>query len=172
MAALLIRFLKICLLSQGPQDLPYSSGLLRVALLVYFATGVLGLTTLMTFEESLPVMLVDIALLMTYSGLVLKAFNKTQRFVQMVSALAGVGAIFQLVEWPLQLMIASSAAATQLSAEVSIILLVAVSWNLAVFAHIFRETFEIRLLSAFLLTVAFAIINITVHQMLFKNLGV
>jgi len=172
MAALLIRFLKICLLSQGPQDLPYSSALLRTTLLLYFVTGLFGLSTLMTFEESLPVMLVDIVLLMAYAGLVLRAFNKRQRFVQMVTALAGVGAIFQLVEWPLQLMIASAEASAHLSAEISMILLIAVSWNLAVFAHIFRESFEIRLLSAFLLTVAFAILNITLHQMLFNDLGV
>jgi len=172
MAALLIRFLKICLLSQGPQDLPYSSALMRTTLLLYFVTGLFGLSTLMTFEESLPVMLVDIVLLMAYAGLVLRAFNKRQRFVQMVTALAGVGAIFQLVEWPLQLMIASAEASANLSAEISMILLIAVSWNLAVFAHIFRESFEIRLLSAFLLTVAFAILNITLHQMLFNDLGV
>lgn len=172
MAALLIRFLKICLLSQGPQDLPYSSALLRTSLLLYFVTGMFGLSTLMTFEEALPVMVVDIGLLMAYAWLVLKAFNKTQRFVQMLSALAGVGAMFQLLEWPLQLLIASAETAAQFSAELSLFLLIAVSWNLAVFAHIFRESFGIRLLSAFLLTLAFAIINITVHQMLFKDLGV
>lgn len=172
MAALLIQFLKICLLSQGPQDLPYSPSLLRRILLLYFVTGLLGLSTLLTFEQSLPVMVVELTLLIAYAGLVLKAFNKPQRFVQMLTALAGVGAIFQLIEWPLQIIIASTRAAGQISPEVSLLLLVAVSWNLAVIAHIFRESFEIRLLSAFLLTVAFAIINITVHQMLFQDLGV
>ena len=90
----------------------------------------------------------------------------------MLSALAGVGAMFQLLEWPLQLLIASAETTAQFLAELSLFLLIAVSWNLAVFAHIFRESFGIRLLSAFLLTLAFAIINITVHQMLFKDLGV
>ena len=172
MAELLIRFLKICLLSQGPQDLPYSSTLLRGTLLLYFVTGLLGLSSILTLEQSLPVMVVELVLLLTYAGLVLRAFNKPQRFVQMVSALAGVGAIFQLVEWHLQLLIASTRSGTQISPELSMLLLLAVSWNLAVYAHIFRESFGIRLLSAFLLTVAFAIINITVHQMLFKDLGV
>ena len=172
MAALLIRFFKICLLSQGPQDLPYSPVLLRNTLLLYFATGLLGLSTLMTLEQSLPVMVVELLLLLAYSGLVLKAFNKTQRFVQMVSALAGVAALFQLAEWPLLVLLDANKAAGQMSAELSMFWLIMLSWNLAVFAHIFRESFGIRLLSAFLLTVAFAIINITVHQMLFNDLGV
>lgn len=168
MAELLIRFLKICLLSQGPQDLPYSSALLRGTLLLYFVTGLFGLSPILTLEQSLPVMAVDLALLLVYSGLVLKAFKKPQRFVQMVSALAGVGAIFQLVEWPLLIKLALAEVTGPISAEIQMLWLIVVSWNLAVYSHIFRESFEIRLLSAFLLTVAFAIINIAVQQMFFS----
>lgn len=172
MAALLIRYFKICLLAQGPQDIPYSIVVFRGSLLAYFVTGLLGLSTIFSFKQSLPIMLVELALMLTYAGLVLKAFKKMPRFVQMVSAMAGVNAIFQVIEWPLQFLIASARSAGQVAPDISMLLLIAVSWNLAVIAHIFRESFEIRLLSAFMLTVAFAIINITVHQLLFKDLGV
>ena len=86
-------------------------------------------------------------------ALSLKTWRPDIAIVQMVSAMAGVNAIFQVIEWPLQFLIASARSAGQVAPDISMLLLIAVSWNLAVIAHIFRESFEIRLLSAFMLTV-------------------
>ena len=45
-------------------------------------------------------------------------------------------------------------------------------WNLVVYAHIFRESFNIRLLSAFMLALTYAVISATLRQLLFPDAGV
>ena len=52
------------------------------------------------------------------------------------------------------------------------LLLFVVGWNLAVYAHIFRESFNVRMLSAFILTLTYAAITVSVRQLLFPGVGV
>jgi hypothetical protein len=58
-----------------------------------------------------------------------------------------------------------------MSGELSFLLLFLLSWNLAVVAHIFREAFNVRLLAAFVLTLAYKVIEVSLSQILFPELG-
>ncbi len=171
MTELLKRLFHICLLTKGPQDLPYSVMLLRVFLLTYFATGLVSLTTSFPMEEAVLVMIVDISLLLLFSWLCLQAFKMQARFVQMISAMAGIGTLFNMVSIPLMAQIAVAKQGGQISGELSFLLLFLISWNLAVIAHIFRESFDVRLLAAFVLTLAYKVIEISLSQILFPQLG-
>ena len=171
MTELLKRLFHICLLTKGPQDLPYSVMLLRVFLLTYFATGLASLATSLPIDEAVLVIMVDISLLLLFSWLCLQAFKMKARFVQMISAMAGIGTLFNIVSIPLMAQIAAAKQGGQIAGELSFLLLFLISWNLAVIAHIFRESFNVRLLAAFVLTLAYKVIEISLSQILFPQLG-
>ena len=55
--------------------------------------------------------------------------------------------------------------------SMSLLLLMFVSWNLAVYAHIFRESFGIRLPAAMVLTICYVIITVVARKLFFPDLG-
>jgi hypothetical protein len=171
MSELVKRLFHICLLTRGPQDLPYSVLLMRLLLLVYFATGMLSLLTYVSAGIAIAVMLVDLAIMLGFSWLCLQAFKLQPRFVQMITALAGVGSLFSLLSVPLLAQIQLARETGQMAGELSFLLLFLISWNLAVIAHVFREAFNVRLLAAFLLTLAYKMIEFSISQLLFPELG-
>lgn len=172
MSALLKAYMELCLLSKGPQDLPYSVFLLRLVLGVYFLTGVLSMLPSATVMQALLMMCVDILILMSFCWICLQLFKRHSRFNQMMAAILGTGSLFQLLAWPLMFYFEIAKAKQVVVPELGFMLLVLISWNLAVYAHIFRETLGIRLYAAFLITLSYAIISITSRQLLFPELGV
>ena len=170
MAELLKRFLNICLLTNGPQDLPHSNLLFRILLVMYFITGSLSMLSGTVFENAVLVMMLDLAVLLLFTWFCLQAFKKQARFIQTIIALAGIGTIFQLLAWPLLMQTESIKQSGETSAEVSLLLLIIISWNLAVIAHIFRQAFDIRMLAAFILTLAYVMINVMARYLVFPQL--
>ena len=171
MSELLKRLFHICLLTRGPQDLPCSVLLLRLLLAVYFISGLFSLLTTVSVDVAILVMIVDIAILMLFCWVCLQAFKLRARFVQTMIALTGVGSLFHLLSVPLLAQIQVAGATGQVAGGVSFLLLFLISWNLAVIAHIFREAFNVRLLAAFILTLAYKVIEVSVSQILFPELG-
>ena len=171
MSALLKIYMEICLLSKGPQDIPYSVYLLRMLLALYFITGVLSMLPSASLGQSLLMMCLDLLILMVFCWVCLQVFKKFSRFNQLLTAILGTGSFFQLLAWPLMIYLEMANARDIIVPELGFMLLVLISWNLAVYAHIFRETFGVRLFAAFLLTLSYAIISITSRQLLFPDLG-
>ena len=169
MSELVKPFFYICLLSKGPQDIPYSINLFRLSLLAYLLTAVLTLTQGMALEQAISASLVDMTILLIFARICLHLFNKLGRFIQMTTALLVIGAAFQILAFPL---LVSIQAGEKGNAELSLILLLLFSWNLAVYAHIFRETFEIKTGLAFVITLVYTLISFSANQMLFPQAGV
>lgn len=169
MTAYLKLFLDICLLRKGPQDLPFSQALLFICMLLYLLSGVFSQLSVISLEVSVLSMVVDLVILLLFIGIILRAFTKSARYVQTMTAMTGVGTIFQLLAWPIISMLQSASADEQPQAALPLLLLIFMSWNLAVYAHIFRESFGVRLLSAFIITLAYAVIMITARQLLFPQ---
>ena len=172
MVELLKRYLKICLLTNGPEDLPYSQLLFQFALFLYFISGCLSTWPTVAMSDSIWVMLLDIIILFVFIWVCLFAFNKRSRFLQTITALAGVGAIFQLLAWPLLFYVNQAKQLDTMPIEASFLLLLIISWNLAAYAHIFRQAFGIRMPAAFIMTITYIVINMTTRGMLFPDLGV
>ena len=158
-------------LNKGPQDLPYSSALMRLCLLLYFFTGLPGLLTNSEFDQAVYAQALDVLVLLTFIYLCLQAFAKLARFTQTITALAAVGAIFQLLVLPLLLNSQEVTEVSQVSLGVSLLLLMFVSWNLAVIAHIFRESFGIRLPAAMALTICYVFITLLIRKFFFPELA-
>ena len=170
MSELFKRFFQICVLARGPQDLPYSQFLLRLCLLTYFFAGLLRALTWVSLPSALGIMLLDIGVLLAFSWVCLQSFKHLSRFVQMISALCGVGTLFYLMSIPVLAQIHLLENAGQGSAGLSMILFFLICWNLAVVAHIFRESFSVSLPAAFVLTLAYVMIEISIGQLLFPEL--
>ncbi len=171
MAALFRKFWDICLLSAGPQDIPYSKALLKSLLLVYFLIESISWLASEDFERAVLATGLDTLILFLFIYLTLKAFNKTSRFVQVSSSFLAVGSLFQLLELPLMYMLEHARQNESAGADVGLVLIGLYSWSLAVFAHIFRQALEVRMLSAFVLTLCYVLITITAIQLAFPDIG-
>ena len=149
------------LLNRGPQDFPYSSVLMRLCLLANFVTGLPVLLSKVGFEYAVLAMALDISVLLLFVYLSLQAFSKPERYVQSITALAGVGVVFQLIAYLLlnNFEVNAEAAPTQEMTGFAILFLMFFSWYLAVHTHIFKQAFGVRLPVAMVLTVCYFVIS-------------
>ncbi len=158
-------------LTKGPQDFPYSMVLMRLCLVVYFLTGLPGLASSASFEESVIAMSLDTLVLVIFVYFCLQAFSKNERFTQTVIAMASTGAVFQLAVLPILFNFQVEQPVTEEMFSMSLLLLMIVSWNLAVYANIFRESFSVRLPAAMALTVCYIIFTVVVRKLAFPELN-
>ena len=170
MAELFKRFINICLLSGGPQDLPCSTVLFRLLLVLYLLSGVAGWSTELDVSRALLAAIIDTVILMVYVYGTLWGYAKLARFIQTATALLAVGLLFQLLELP-PLFYLVDAAPSAPPQEAAILLLVLYGWSLAIYAHILRQALETSTLVSFVLTISYVLINMSVVQFIFPDLG-
>lgn len=155
------------LLNKGPQDFACSNVLMKLCLGIYFVTGLPGLMINAEFSQAVFAMTIDVIVLLGFVYVCLQAFSKSERFVQSVIGFASMGAFFQLLVLPLILNFDTSPDVAEQMLGISILLLMVVSWNLAVYAHLFKESFGVRLPSAIALTVCYIVINLLAKKIFF-----
>ena len=130
-----LRILAIMLLKAGPQDLPYSRSLLVMSVFLYLASGVLVLTTAMS-TGPVANMLLDVVVLLAFSYFCLSLLKYKARFVQMVSALAGVGIVCHLLAWPLFMQLQDMQGQEQGVKIAALLMLLLISWQVLVLSLI------------------------------------
>ncbi len=133
-------FIDVCLLHKKPQDLPVSTELLAVCLLVYTISSFLLALISQTMIDALIAGIVEVLLVVTMTYILLKFINVPERWLQTTTAFSGTGAIFSFIAMPLFFWIdfgSQLKSAGQPVAYIMIVLLVI--WNIAVMAHIFRH---------------------------------
>ncbi len=148
MTALLTLFFKLCLLRAKPQDLPASGLLLGAALGAYFLTGLMVALTEQSIVYSLLAALADSAVLALLTHMVLLLRKRPGRLPQTLAALAGTGAVIQLIAWPLL--------------ATPVLLIPLLIWSLTINAHILRHALEIALGLAILISLGFLLMSATV----------
>lgn len=170
MGRLLQRYLDICLLRAGPQDLPASTVLLWLSLLAYFAVGmVMSVQNLDVARATLLVSL-DLALLAALLFALLWSRNAMSRYLQTLTALLGTGAILELVVLPILSWQQEGLGDETISPMLmiaSLLLWIWLLWDLLVIGHILRHTLSTRLLIGVLLGVVYLFISYSVTQILF-----
>ena len=157
MYQILLRLLDICMFRAGPQDLPASPWLLKLLLIGYVGVGVLAGRLLGSVSKAFVEALFDASLL----GLVLFAFLNWRglraRFVQAYSATLGCGMIINALALPLIYGIAAAQASGGVSVELALIWLAILGWDIAVFAHILRHSFNISLARGVMFSVIYVV---------------
>ncbi len=158
----------IMLLKQGPQDLVFSRSLLQLLVIAYVASGVLVLQGSIEPGEALANMVLDVLVIVFYTRIVLHSLHKPARFVQTASAMVGVGVVFHLLAWP-ALAVPPADGEQSLSTTASLAMLLLMSWNLLVVAHIFRHALASGMSHAMLLSFALFFLSIALSRMVFSG---
>ncbi|TNF52757.1 MAG: hypothetical protein EP309_08650 [Gammaproteobacteria bacterium] len=169
MEALIRFFVELCLLRRAPQDLPGSSTLLGLILVINLMASVLvGLAAGLAAPVALGQGLADAVLTLGLLHLALGLTRRPARFLQLATALLGTGALLSLVAVaPLLLLSgAESRGETSLAGLPLIFLLF---WSLLVTGHILRHGFDLRLGQGVLIAVAYNVLASTLINTLFPG---
>lgn len=169
MEALIRFFVELCLLRRAPQDLPGSSTLLGLILVINLMASVLvGLAAGLAAPVALGQGLADAVLTLGLLHLALSLTRRPARFLQLATALLGTGALLSLVAVaPLLLLSgAESRGETSLAGLPLIFLLF---WSLLVTGHILRHGFDLRLGQGVLIAVAYNVLASTLINTLFPG---
>ncbi len=162
----LLRILAILLLKAGPQQLPYSLSLLATLTLLYLASGVLVLATSMSAGQAAANMVLDSAVLFAFSYFCLTLLKYKARFVQMVSALAGIGIVYHLLAWPLFVQIHNLQPQEQGAKIAALLMLLLVSWQVLVFAHVFRHAMQMSMMRALALSFGYLFLSMAAAEVI------
>jgi len=100
---ILLRFIDICRLRAGPQDLPTSKVLMSMVLLAYGLLVVMLTADDKGLDVGFQVAIVATLTLAGLAYIVLWVRDFTERYVQLLTAMAGCGVLLELVRWPLVL---------------------------------------------------------------------
>jgi hypothetical protein len=154
-------------LQRGPEDVPASPRLLQEMILLNLFSGVVVLSAHYDIGISVSSTLLDLAVSLAFTGLLLLTLNRRPRFIQTAVAICGTGALFYLLSWPF--LIVAEDAGQSLQNTLWILMLLLTSWQLMVVAHIFRRAIDSGMASAIALSFALFIISITVSQLIFPG---
>ena len=139
MRALFDLFVDICLLRKGPQDLPTSAILLKLALGLYLLISLIQLLMFSQLVPALILALLDIALLIGLTYGVLQFFGHGARFVQTLSALAGVGVIIQVLALPIAFSLQREQLEQNATALPVLLWLGLLIWSIVIMGHILQQ---------------------------------
>lgn len=146
----------VCLLRAKPQDVPFSYPLLAAAAVASIITYVLALGPVgsevgrvVGQEVSVaPLALAEHACFALTIWVLLKLRERSERFVQTLTAMFGVSTVVHLAMWPAT----ANLATTQGTSRIFVFGLSI--WMLIVYAHIFKDTLETRFGAGMLYTLA------------------
>jgi hypothetical protein len=154
---------QIALLRRGPQDIPGSLLVLIITVVAYFIVN-FGVSWALRIEGPWELrLLVDVLFTLAWYALLLRIFNRRERFVQTTSAVFGYQAILS----PLWLMavwlLRRSAENASWHFPVSLLGLILVVWMITVNANILKAALEWAMPACVLLVIG----QIVVSQALF-----
>lgn len=148
MIGLLTCLRDICLFRAGPQDLPFAPVLaLRLSALL-LGLGVVGTWVQGVPGEQFPLRLgLMVVFLVGPPWVLLRLRGKEPRFVQTLSAMAGVGVLYNILALPLLMALAGGGEAIGRDPGlvlVAWILLALTLWRLLVAGHVWRHALDVH----------------------------
>jgi hypothetical protein len=164
--ALFDPFLKLCFLARSPQDLPVSQMLLRLTLLGYFSISVVLATPAYGLFHSVAQSLVELAILVSYTRVLLHLTRHPERLTQTLSALAGCGILLGLAAVPLAYLVASNGP-TDTPGLPEFAYLGLVIWSLIVYGHIYRHALSGGIFAGFFAALGFVMSTSVITTMIF-----
>ena len=162
------KILLMLLLKAAPQDLPYSTGLMARVIFFYLVSGMVVVGGLVDPSLALGRMLLNIGIVVFFSHVLLTSLNLKPRFVQTITALIGTGIVFNLLAWPI-LMYSDVEETSAAMPILSLIVLMLISWEILVSAHIFRSALNTKMAQAVMLSMALFFISLTLTQLIFPE---
>jgi len=161
------KLLALLFLKAAPQDLPYSQQLAVRLTVYYLFSGIIVLQTTLKPDEMLGGLFLGLFVQFGFTYLVLRALNRRTRIMQTFCAIIGVGMLFNLLSWPVLLVLADEASLKSLRSSMSLMFLLLISWEVLVKAHIFKHALEMKMISALALSFSLFFISVALSQLLF-----
>ena len=165
--SVLQKIMSLLILKSAPQDLPYSPQLAVQLGVIYIFSGIVVLQTTLAPDDMLGGLILGLLIQAVFCYLILKALNRLPRFLQTISAIFAVSILFNLLSWPVFLVIADETATESLKSSMSLMFLLVISWEVLVKAHIFKHALEMKMFSALALSFSLFFISVTLSQLLF-----
>jgi hypothetical protein len=169
MGALFRAFLAISLLRSGPQELPASSVLLALSIVVYALVGVLLSLISLPWGSAVLASLLDTLLLVAFGYTVLNLRGLAARLTQTLTALAGSLALLGIVSLPLTAWLYQAESTVGDAGVASFLLLVILLWNILLIAHILRHAVNISFPLGLVVSVAYLSFSLAVLDKLFAT---
>ena len=168
MNPLLTYFVRLCLLRSAPQQLPASPLLFWLSLGANLIAGVL-LVAGARADLFLALLegLADSLLLLLMLWLVLRLQGRAERFLQAATAFLGVSTLLALVAIPLLAFTGPQAGGEPLAELAGMLLLALIAWNMVVFGHILRHSFDVSLGLGVAFALAYTLFSYQVMSLLF-----
>lgn len=161
------KLLSLLFLRSAPQDLTYSSRLLLQLAAAYVFSGIIVLQTTLNPDDMFAGILLGFFVQYIFTYLVLNALGRGSRFLQTFCAIVGVGILFNLLSWPVFLVLSDASISDASKTSMSLLFLMLISWEVLVKAHIFRHALEMKIFSALALSFSLFFISIALSQLFF-----
>ena len=171
MRAILNPFIQICLLRQGPQDLPTSGILLAIALTAHTVMSIVWSNISQAAINAVLSGLLDTLMLVGLSTALLYAQRRKARVVQTLTALAGTGTIITFLALPVSGWLQNVDQSAGKGGLAMIVLFLLMVWSLVVVAHIFRHALSIPFFFGLMLALVFYGISISAFHALFSGVA-
>ena len=161
------KLILMLLLKSAPQDLPYSSRLTVQLVAAYIFSGIVVLQTTLQPDDMIAGLILGFLVQYVFIYLVLQALDRRPRFLQTFCAVMGVGIIFNLLSWPVFLVLSDALTSDTVKASMSLMFLMLISWEVLVKAYIFRHALEMKMFSALALSFSLFFISLALSQLFF-----
>ncbi|MDZ7805190.1 hypothetical protein [Thiohalophilus sp.] len=163
---LVTRFWEICLLRKGPEDVPYSSPLLLLLLILGYAIDNLRVNLLLpgvTVGQLAGILLLHTLLMLSITAALLTMFGYRARIVQTLTALTGTGVILSLLMLPLDYI-------TRLNPQnftmASLIIMAMQIWSLVIVGHILSHALSVHRLTGVIIAIGYLILGLAAFNTL------
>lgn len=164
-------FLDICLLRKGPQDLPKSTVLLVLCLIMYTVIDVLLTLQSRPFVDALLVTFADVGFLLIVTSLILRQHKHLDRWHQTMTALFGTGVILGIFIFPLVFGGVQNEYEIWLQQIIVLLFLIMVVWNVAVLAHIVRQAISTSMGIGIMIAILYIWMSSLLITMLFPEIS-
>ncbi len=161
------KILALMVLKSAPQDLPYSPQFMVQLAVAYVFSGIVVLRTTLNPDDMLAGLVLGFIVQYVFTYFVLRALNKTARFVQTFCAILAVGLLFNLLSWPIFAVLTDESISESLKSSMSLAFLLIISWEVLIKAHIFRHALEMKMFSALALSLSLFFISVALSQLFF-----
>jgi hypothetical protein len=165
----------ICLFRAGPQDLPGAPRLAVQLVAALVALGVAGVWLQGAHIDQLPL---RVALMLGFvlvpAWLLLRWRGLDSRFVQTVSALAGVGVLYNILALPIVMAISGRSAELGRDpglATLAWVLLALTLWRVLVAGHIWHHALDLRPATGAMIALALFTLQLLLAHALFGGAG-
>ncbi len=158
---------EVAMLRRGPEDLPASAFLLRLALVAYVTLSAIGAAFYSDDLGELVAQIgLDVVLVFVFFGVLLTVNRKSARFVQTMTAVLGTGALLYGLRLPLDIWLRMLPEGAPGTVPALMMLLLAV-WSIIITGHILNRALDIPFIGGIVLGVAFFVLNYAAYARLF-----